>query len=278
MFIGSKFFKTPLWMCYDDAGGGGTAGGGAGEGSGAGETDGQGAGGEGTGTGEGAGGAQKTVTTGEASAAVQSRIAQLQAKHETETAPLRQLAERISKRSGMTVEQVIQRLDAEDQARAAQQTGLSLQMLQYLQGITGASQQTAAEVKRLQRDLERGTLKADTTYADFDSVAKDVEAYADKYGVSLKEAYWAVNGDKRTQQLAREAEQRAIAQRESMGYLGAVSGDTPIGQGPDKFPNADAAYVAKQMGLDAEEFNALSGEKRSLDDWDKLQEKRNKKR
>jgi len=270
-----KYSFIPL-MAPDDGGGGGgnSAATGGDVGADAGGADGQGTGGEGITD----GGAQKTVTTDEASAAVQARIRQLQDKYERETAPLRQLAEKISRRSGLTVDQVLERLDAEERQQAAQQTGLTPAMVQYLQNLTGVSTQTAAEVRRLQRDLERNTLKADPTYADYDSVRESVEAYADKYGVSLREAYWAVNGDKRTQQLAREAEQRAIAQRESLGYLGAVSGDTPIGTGPDKFPNADAAYVAKQMGLDAEEFNMLSGEKKNLDDYDRLIEKRSKKR
>jgi len=277
----TRFFKQPSWVCFNEDGGAGTAGGG--EGSGGADPDGQGGAGEGAGS-QQTGGAGEGATGGVSNEAASATIRAEKAKIKAQYADHEAVVSHLTKVTGLTPTQIRQKLENQIQQPFGGQAvqppaGMSPELFQTFTNMAGALKHTEQETKRLKRDFERGQIKTNPKYADYDQVAKDVEDYADKFGVSLEQAYWAVNGANRAEQLAREAEQRAIATREQNWSLGVVSGGgSAIGTGGGKFDNQDQAYVASQFGMDADEFKALSGEKVNIDDFDRFHKKKNQKR
>jgi len=198
--------------------------------------------------------------------AIQAEKAKLKQKYETALGKYKNVVDRLASLSGMDADQLAQRLDAYTQQLAAQNSGMSPEIYQHLSGMTDTVRGIQRQNLELQRKLEENELKANPTYADFDEVRDDVYDYADKYNVSLRESYWAVNGDRRAEQIARETEQRLIAQREQVGDLGVVSGDYSTSSEGVKFESRDEAEAASIFGMSADEYRALEKAK-DIDDW-----------
>lgn len=224
-------------------------------------------------------GQNDTVDKQSASRAIQAEKAKLKQKYEGQINQYRSVVDRLTKVTGLTPEQLAQRLDAftqQQQAQQAQQSGLDPQVYQHLNGMANVLQATRAETLKLQRELEKSKLMANPTYADFADVEEDVTEYADRFGVSLEQAYWAVNGSKRAEQIAREAEQRAIANRENTRDFSVVSGDRSTGSDSAKFESEEEMLAASIFGLSAEDYKALE-KADNIDKWNKYLEKKKRK-
>jgi len=202
----------------------------------------------------------------DANAAIRAEKAKLKAKHDAEISQYKALTDRMMRATGMNEKQLAEKLEAFEQQQQMKQSGLDPTTYQHLSGMAGTVRQVYEQNLALQQKIEESELKADPIYSDYDEVAESVKAHAAKTGMTLRQAYWSVNGENRSKQLAREAEQRTIAQRESNAGAGVVSSKgSPQGQA-NKFESQDEAFVANAFGIEADEHNALKNSK-NIDDW-----------
>ena len=253
-----KFFNKSMKLVDD----GGTGAGG--EGADFSGTDEQG--GEGTGViddGSAVAGQDKQP---DANAAIRAEKAKLKAKHDMEIAQYKALTDRMMRATGMNEKQLAEKLEAFEQQQQMKQSGLDPTTYQHLSGMAGTVRQVYEQNLALQQKIEESELKADPIYSDYDEVAESVKAHAAKTGMTLRQAYWAVNGENRSKQLAREAEQRTIAQREANAGFGVVSANGSLSGQANKFESQDEAFVANAFGIEADEHNALKNSK-NIDDW-----------
>lgn len=123
------------------------------------------------------------------------------------------------------------------------------------------------------RQMELGELKqSPTVYAGLDKedTVNELVSFANQRGLTLKEAYWQLYGEKRAQEIQREVEQRVlegVRVRSSLGAEGdSVAELEKLGLGPDEIA------FAKAQGMNPKDYAALKNVK-DLDSFRALKKK-----
>lgn len=161
---------------------------------------------------------------------ISSRVNELNQKYR----PYREVVEELQQVTGMTLDQIRAYIrQYSQQANVNPNVDPQLAETQRLAHTAG---QTALETRRM---VEEQILKQNPLYSDYDLVKDKVVEYADRYGLSLEQAYWAVNGANRAANIQKEVEQRTLARIKERDGLGA---------------EGDGAAEYKKLGLSAEEI------------------------
>ena len=140
-----------------------------------------------------------------------------------------------------------------------------------------AQKKQQAELNELRVKVQINELKDDPLYAGIKGSEKEIQAFMTRTGSTAKEAYWAIGGEARAQQLKREAEQRAIVKKAQPKRT--VQSDSATGDA-GTFPALPSELEAqrKQMGLSHQEaLDLLGSDYANIDDYRKQKQLKQKK-
>jgi len=214
-------------------------------------------------------GDEEYIPKSQASSAVQSRLEQEKKKYE----PYKNLVSKLEKATGMTSDQIEQYIEQQQKTGGAgnmeqqnQQQQMNPQM-NNLQQTTQAAAQVALETRRM---LEEEKLKQDSLFSDYDDVKDEVRDFADKTGVDLRQAYLAVKGEDKINEVKEKTEKQVVANLESKGGLGAE--EDGVKEEMEKYDlSEEEMELAKMAGMSAEEFASMR-DAHNLDDYLAIQE------
>lgn len=113
------------------------------------------------------------------------------------------------------------------------------------------------EVQELRTQVEINDLKDDPNYAGIGAMKTDIMSKVRQTGntLSVKEAYWALGGEKRALQLKRETEQRAAVKRTKKKRT--VQSDSSTAQASEPLLSPEDEKMRKRMGISATEAKKL---------------------
>jgi hypothetical protein len=152
------------------------------------------------------------------------------------------------------VERMIKDNQAKSEAyRLAEQQGWDEEQTQwYIQ-----QQKKDQEVQELKVQVAINDLKDNPDYAGIGSMKKEIQTMISRSGgaIDVKQAYWALGGEKRAGQLRRETEQRNIAKRSKPKRT--VQSDSPTSTTGEKPLDAENERIRQKMGLSLKEAKAL---------------------
>jgi hypothetical protein len=137
--------------------------------------------------------------------------------------------------------------------RLAEQEGWDEEQIQwYIQ-----QQKKDQEVQELKVQVAINDLKDNPDYAGIGSMKKEIQTMISRSGgaIDVKQAYWALGGEKRAEQLRRETEQRNIVKRSKAKRT--VQSDSPTSTTGDKPLDAENERIRQKMGLSLKEAKAL---------------------
>lgn len=130
-------------------------------------------------------------------------------------------------------------------------------------------QKQQQELKELRVQMQINRLKDQPDYAGIDRMEKDILAKIDRSNgaLTVEEAYWALGGPKRAEQIKLEAQQREVARRAQQPRT--VVKDTPSTSVGEKPLPADVLRDAKLMGISEAEARRLYNSQAApdIDSW-----------
>ena len=140
-----------------------------------------------------------------------------------------------------------------------------------------AQKKQQAELNELRVKVQINELKDDPLYAGIKGSEKEIQAFMTRTGSTAKEAYWAIGGEARAQQLKREAEQRAIVKKAQPKRT--VQSDSSTGDAGALPPlPADIEVQRRQMGISHQEaLDLLGSDYANIDDYRKQKQLKQKK-
>lgn len=177
----------------------------------------------------------------------QERVKQLEREAE--------IARKVMQAAGVTdLEQFQAQLDAIEANKYVEQ-GLDHQTAQMLVAQQRQLEQMQRELQRQRFDVEAEVLKKDPFFADIEDYREDLEPLVQK-GLTLQQAYMALRGPARMEEMKREIEQRMIADRTKKQSAkvdtsvtgGAAKKGTRVQLTPDELA------IAKLAGMTPEEY------------------------
>ena len=177
----------------------------------------------------------------------QERVKQLEREAE--------IARKVMQAAGVTDPEEFQRqLDAIEANKYVEQ-GLDHQTAQMLVAQQRQLEQMQRELQRQRFDVEAEVLKKDPFFADIEDYREDLEPLVQK-GLTLQQAYMALRGPARMEEMKREIEQRMIADRTKKQSAkvdtsvtgGAAKKGTRVQLTPDELA------IAKLAGMTPEEY------------------------
>lgn len=131
------------------------------------------------------------------------------------------------------------------------------------------------ELKELRVQMQINKLKDSPEYAGIASMEKDILAKIDRTNgvLTVEEAYWALGGPKRIEQIKLEAQQREIAKRNAPTRT--VQRDTPSSTTGEKPLPPSVLEEARRMGITPEEARKLMNAPvaQNIDEYRKLKAK-----
>ncbi|MCM3703801.1 hypothetical protein [Paenibacillus macerans] len=138
--------------------------------------------------------------------------------------------------------------DSQTQWYVQQQTQVKQQELQQLQ--------LQKELQELRIANQINDLRDNPDFPGIIGLKKDIADLVSKSNGTLDvtQAYWALGGQARAQQMKREAEQRAAVQRRTR----VVAKDTPSAASTEKVIPGNILAQAKQMGISEKELRELA--------------------
>lgn len=191
-----------------------------------------------------------------------------QKRLEREQRKIREQLEQELKSQYSKHEQIVQMLggdpDAIERAIQEQQLMSEAQQQAELRGWTQEETQFYIQQKRLEQELfdlriknEINELADNSDYAGVKTMRKEIADMVRRSGgvLTVEQAYWALGGKARAEQLKREAEQRAIAKRKQAKF--SPQTDSSSASVPTSQFSAEELAAIKQMGLTVEEAQAL---------------------
>lgn len=130
-------------------------------------------------------------------------------------------------------------------------------------------QKKEQRLQDLEIQVQINDLRDNPTYAGIADMKKIIadKIKASNGALSVQEAYWAVGGHKRAEQIKLEAEQRAIAKRAKQPRT--VLTDSPTANTAEKALPSDVLREAERMGISPQEARRLMNEEpaRNIDEW-----------
>jgi len=196
------------------------------------------------------GGEKTTYTKDEVSAIVQSRLGDDRS---------RKIIEKMSKQTGLTVEQIEARMDEFDRQQVNKTIKEQAEKAGVDPALLSAVANNHAELKDIRMTMQLQDMLNDAeNYPGLNAFKQDVIDEAQESNISLKKAYFIVAGSKdNIKQIQREAEQRVINNRQKRAGKDRVQGDSSSGVGDEvDYSDADIA-AAKKVHMDVEEYVAL---------------------
>jgi hypothetical protein len=149
--------------------------------------------------------------------------------------------------------------------RLADQNGWTDEQTEYW--IEQQKQQR--ELKELRVQMQINKLRDKPEYAGIASMERDILAKIDKTNgaLSVEEAYWALGGPKRAEQMKMEAQQREIANRTKPTRT--VLTDSPTSSVGEKPLSPDVLREAERMGISPTEARRLMSLEpaNNIDEW-----------
>lgn len=177
--------------------------------------------------------------------------------------------------SGLTEDQFYAQLQQIELQEKAQKMGVSPEVAQQIV----QSQKALEEANRLTMDMkyqmEEQQLKVNPLYENYESVKDDVRGIASKSGMTLEQAYWALQGPQLLEKQTKLTEQRSI---QNQAYKNKRT--TVEIEGGDKTPSGivnltdSEKAMANKLGLSPEEYAFYNSDDL---DYDKIRELKNKK-
>lgn len=130
-------------------------------------------------------------------------------------------------------------------------------------------QKQQQELKELRVQMSINKLKDNPEYAGIASMERDIVTKIDRTNgaLTVEEAYWALGGHKRAEQIRLEAQQREIAKRNQPNRT--VQKDSPSTQVGEKPLPASVLSEAKKMGISEAEARRLMNAQpaQDIDEW-----------
>lgn len=130
-------------------------------------------------------------------------------------------------------------------------------------------QKQQRELKELRVQMQINRLKDNPDYAGIASLEKEIMSKIDKTGgaLSVEEAYWALGGHKRAEQIRLEAQMRESEKRKKQPRT--VITDAPITTTGEKPLPPEVAQEAQRMGISAAEARRLMSAEPAgnIDEW-----------
>jgi hypothetical protein len=131
------------------------------------------------------------------------------------------------------------------------------------------------ELQDLRVTVQINRLRDNPDYAGITSMEKEIKAKieATKGALSVDEAYWALGGHKRAEQIKVEAQMREQVKRQKQPRT--VLTDSPAAMTGEKPLPADVMRDAERMGISAAEARKLMSKEpaRNIDEWRKSRAK-----
>lgn len=164
------------------------------------------------------------------------------------------------------VEQRIRDNQAAQQAqRLAEQNGWDEETTQwYIE-----DQKNKQELKELRTQMQINKLKDNPDYAGIASMEKEIMAKIDKTNgaLTVEEAYWAMGGSKKAEQIRLEAQMRESEKRKKVPRT--VLMDTQTSTTSEKPLPPEIVQQAERMGISASEARRLMSNEpaKNIDDW-----------
>ena len=200
--------------------------------------------------------------------AIKSRVSTLNRKLE-KYKPYEDAVRKIGEITGLSVGDLIARLEAMTDAEQAKVLGLTPE--QVAQRRIQSQLQRAADQRtmQLQRELEEQKLISNPKYKDYFLYKDEIYEIMDENPkLTMVQAYTLAKGDKGIQAEKRDAEQRAIARLTKSSNQRVVK---PGVNTPKTEPKIDSATIlaAKRVGMDPREY-AIYSNISSLEEYEKL--------
>lgn len=130
-------------------------------------------------------------------------------------------------------------------------------------------QKQQQELKELRVQMQINKLRDNPDYAGIASMERDILAKIDKTNgaLTVEEAYWALGGPKRAEQMKLEAQQREIANRQRPTRT--VLTDSPTSSVGEKPLPPAVLKEAERMGISAAEARRLMSDTpaQNIDEW-----------
>lgn len=130
-------------------------------------------------------------------------------------------------------------------------------------------QKQQQELKELRVQMQINKLRENPDYAGISSMEKDIMSKIDRTNgaLSVEEAYWALGGPKRAEQIRLEAQVRESVKRQKAPRT--VITDSQVSTTTEKPLSADVARDAERMGISASEAKKLMSKQpaSNIDEW-----------
>lgn len=218
---------------------------------------------------------EEYIAKSQVSKIVSERVNQLNEKYKNHDR-YRGTIERLANMAGLTEDQFFAQLEQVELQQQAQQMGVSPEIAKQMT----ASKLALEEAKRVTLDMkyqmEEQALVSNPLYEDYENVKDQVRKVAGTTGMTLEQAYWAVNGPALLEKQTKLAEHRVSHNLQHKQKRGTVEGE-----GGSKTPKTPGAALddrqrrmAESMGISADEYALYNDD--SLD-YDKILEMKSKK-
>jgi len=190
--------------------------------------------------------------------------------------PYEVAVKKISEITGLSVDNLITRLEGMSDIEQAKILGVTPQQLASKRQVVQTQKNANEQTLRLQRELDEQKLLADPKYKDYPLFKEEIEELLeDNPKLSIKQAYVLAKGETGTKAAIRDAEQRTVAKMTKSSNQKIVKpGQSSI----KSTPKLDQATIsaAKRVGMDPLEYAAYSNMS-SLDEYEKMKSKKSKK-
>jgi len=190
--------------------------------------------------------------------AIKNRVSTFNKKIE-KMKPYEQAVKKISEITGLSIGDLVNRLEGMSDVEQAKILGVSPEQLAQQRRITQAGKEATETATQLRRELEEQKLMADPKFKDYALYRDEVQDLIEENPkLTLKQAYVLAKGDLGTQAAVRDAEQRAVAKMTKSSNQRIVKPGTNPAKASVKIDAATVA-AAKKVGMDPAEYAAYAG-------------------
>lgn len=201
------------------------------------------------------------------------QVSEIVSQRVNELKPYRDTIRRLAKTYGVSEKQM---LDYMSQVlslyeRYGQSSGYNQQAVPqvgYRQMNQDPTQVALNEARAARRETELLAMRQNPVYGNLDEIKDELIEYADQKGLSLREAFWILHGERRAAELSAEAEQKVLAQVERRRGLGAETDDAAQ-EFQDLGLSHEDIQAARALGLDPKRAAKLL-KVENLDDFEQI--------
>lgn len=215
---------------------------------------------------------QKLFTQEQLDTAVRNRVNSLNKKME-KLKPYQAAVENIGRVTGLSVDQVTQRLGNMSVQEQAKLLNVSPEQIEQRNRLAESQRQITEQALQLQREAEKQKILADPKCKDFAIYeASAMDLLEDNPKLTLKQAYILAKGDQAIEAVTRDAEQRAIAKMTASSNQKTIKPGQSTASTAKKLDSATIS-AAKSVGMDPAEYAAYANMS-SLEDYERYTSKK----